>query len=122
MAIKKQFTSFQDLLAESEVPLLVDFYAAWCGPCQMMAPILEQVQHRLSGRLKVVKIDTDRYPQLASRYGIQALPTLVVFKQGQPVDRLEGGDAGRAANLATAKRPVAIAGHWIRFFVVFLVP
>ncbi|AFY67022.1 thioredoxin [Geitlerinema sp. PCC 7407] len=90
MAIKKQFTSFQDLLAESEVPLLVDFYAAWCGPCQMMAPILEQVQHRLSGRLKVVKIDTDRYPQLASRYGIQALPTLVVFKQGQPVDRLEG--------------------------------
>lgn len=90
MAIKKQFTSFEDLLAESEVPLLVDFYAAWCGPCQMMAPILEQVQHRLSGRLKVVKIDTDRYPQLASRYGIQALPTLVVFKQGQPVDRLEG--------------------------------
>ena len=90
MAIKKQFTSFQDLLAESEVPLLVDFYAAWCGPCQMMASILEQVQHRLSGRLKVVKIDTDRYPQLASRYGIQALPTLVVFKQGQPVDRLEG--------------------------------
>ena len=56
----------------------------------MMAPILEQVQHHLSGRLKVVKIDTDRYPQLASRYGIQALPTLVVFKQGQPVDRLEG--------------------------------
>ncbi len=90
MAIKKQFNSFQDLLAESEVPLLVDFYAAWCGPCQMMAPILEQVQRRLSGRLKVVKIDTDRYPQLASRYGIQALPTLVVFKQGQPVDRLEG--------------------------------
>lgn len=90
MATKQQFSSFADLLAQSDRPVLVDFYATWCGPCQMMAPILEQVNTQFHGRLKVVKIDTDRYPQLASQYQIQALPTLVLFKQGQPTQRLEG--------------------------------
>ncbi|NER84991.1 MAG: thioredoxin [Leptolyngbya sp. SIO1D8] len=90
MATKQQFTSFADLLAHSDLPVLVDFYATWCGPCQMMAPILEQVNAQLKGKLKVVKIDTDRYPQVASQHQIHALPTLVLFKQGQPVDRIEG--------------------------------
>jgi thioredoxin len=90
VATKQQFTSFADLLAQSDRPVLVDFYATWCGPCQMMAPILEQVNAQLQGQLKVVKIDTDRYPQLASQYQIQALPTLVLFKQGQPTQRIEG--------------------------------
>lgn len=78
------------MLAQSDRPVLVDFYATWCGPCQMMAPILEQVNAQLKGKLKVVKIDTDRYPQLASQYQIQALPTLVLFKQGQLIERIEG--------------------------------
>jgi len=90
MATKQQFTSFADLLAQSELPVLVDFYATWCGPCQMMAPILEQVNQQLKGRIKVVKIDSDRYPQLASQHQIQALPTLVLFKHGKPVERIEG--------------------------------
>ena len=90
MAVKKQFSSFQDLLKGSELPLLVDFYAPWCGPCQMLAPILEQVNAQLANKLQVVKINTDKYPQLASQYQIQALPTLVLFKNGQPVDRIEG--------------------------------
>ncbi len=90
MAVKKEFNSFQDLLMASEVPVLVDFYAPWCGPCQMMAPILEQVNQQLKNRLRVVKINTDNYPQLASNYRIEALPTLVLFKNAQPVDRLEG--------------------------------
>jgi thioredoxin len=90
MAVKKQFTSFQDLLSGSDMPVLVDFYATWCGPCQMMTPILEQVNAQLKGRLQVVKIDTDKYPQLASQYQIYALPTLVLFKNGQPVERIEG--------------------------------
>ncbi|MBD0343604.1 MAG: thioredoxin [Coleofasciculus sp. Co-bin14] len=90
MAVKKQFTSFQDLLSGSDMPVLVDFYATWCGPCQMMAPILDQVNAQLKGRLQVVKIDTDKYPQLASQYQIYALPTLVLFKNGQPVERIEG--------------------------------
>jgi thioredoxin len=90
MAVKKQFSSFQDLLDNSDIPVLVDFYATWCGPCQMMSPILEQVGANLRDRLQVVKIDTDKYPALASQYHIEALPTLVLFKNGQPAERIEG--------------------------------
>ena len=88
MVIKQQFNSFEELLS-SELPVLVDFYASWCGPCQMMAPIIEQVNAQMK-QLRVVKIDTDKYPQLASQHHIHALPTLVLFKQGKPVDRIEG--------------------------------
>ncbi len=90
MAVKKEFSSFQELLQTTNLPVLVDFYATWCGPCQMMAPILEQTGMYFKNRLQIVKIDTDKYPNLATKYGIQALPTLVVFKNGQPIDRIEG--------------------------------
>lgn len=90
MAVKKQFSSFQELLDNSSVPVLVDFYATWCGPCQMMSPILEQVGANLRDRIQVVKIDTDKYPNLATEYQIEALPTLVLFKNGQPAERIEG--------------------------------
>ena len=89
MATKQQFNSFEELLSGS-VTVLVDFYANWCGPCQMMAPIVEQVNTQMQQRLRVVKIDTDKYPQLASQHQINALPTLVLFKQGKAVDRIEG--------------------------------
>ncbi|MEO0458667.1 MAG: thioredoxin [Cyanobacteria bacterium P01_A01_bin.114] len=90
MATKQQFTSFDDLISTAQQPLLVDFYATWCGPCQIMAKILEQANTQLKGDIKIVKIDTDRYPDLASKYQIYALPTLVLFKAGQSVDRIEG--------------------------------
>ncbi|PSF37113.1 thioredoxin [Aphanothece hegewaldii CCALA 016] len=90
MALKKQFTSFEDLLSNSATPVLVDFYATWCGPCQMMSPILEQVGAYLKNRVQIVKIDTDKYPNLATQYQIHALPTLVLFKNGQPIERIEG--------------------------------
>lgn len=90
MAIKKQFSSFEELLASSKLPVLVDFYATWCGPCQIMAPILEQLQTSLSDRLQIVKIDTDKYPHLASLHQVHALPTLVLFKQGKAIERIEG--------------------------------
>ncbi|MCU0541021.1 MAG: thioredoxin [Oscillatoriaceae cyanobacterium Prado104] len=90
MAVQKQFSSFEELLSTSDVPVLVDFYATWCGPCQMMAPILEQVSGQLKDRLMVVKIDSDKYEQLASQHHIYALPTLVLFKNGAEVDRIEG--------------------------------
>lgn len=89
MATKQQFNNFEELLSGSNLPLLVDFYADWCGPCQMMAPIIEQVNAQMQ-QLRVVKIDTDKYPELASKHHIHALPTLVLFKQGKPVDRIEG--------------------------------
>jgi thioredoxin len=90
MATQKQFTSFEELISSAEKPVLVDFYATWCGPCRMIAPILDQVQTLLKDKLQIVKIDTDRYPELASQYEIHALPTLVLFKNGQPVERIEG--------------------------------
>ncbi|UZQ54942.1 thioredoxin [Trichothermofontia sichuanensis B231] len=90
MAIKKEFSNFQEILDTVEGPLLVDFYAPWCGPCQLMAPILEKVSKQMQQRLKIVKINTDTYPQLASQYQVHALPTFVLFKQGQVVNRIEG--------------------------------
>jgi protein disulfide-isomerase len=90
MAVKKQFSSFQDLVQMSDLPVLVDFYAAWCGPCRMMAEILEQVNTQMRNRLRVIKIDTEKYPQLAAEHQVYALPTLVLFKNGKPVERIEG--------------------------------
>ena len=90
MATKKQFNSFEEMLSGSDVPVLVDFYADWCGPCQMIVPILEQVNAQLQNSVRIVKIDTEKYSVLASLYQINALPTLVLFKQGQPVEKIEG--------------------------------
>ncbi|MDJ0520072.1 MAG: thioredoxin [Okeania sp. SIO2F4] len=90
MTVKKKFNSFDELLAGSDLPVLVDFYATWCGPCKMMTPILEQVNEQMKDKLRIVKIDTDKYPHLASKYNIHALPTLVLFKNGQPADKIEG--------------------------------
>lgn len=89
-AAKQSFGSFAELLSAEPLPLLVDFYALWCGPCQMLAPELEAVGAELRGRLRVAKVDVDKYPAIASQYRIAALPCLVLFKGGQPVDRVEG--------------------------------
>jgi thioredoxin len=90
MTTKKQFNSFEEMLSGSDVPVLVDFYADWCGPCHMMSTILEQVNMQLKDRLRIVKIDTEKYTELATQYQINALPTLMLFKGGQPVDKIEG--------------------------------
>ncbi|GIL66757.1 hypothetical protein Vafri_20257 [Volvox africanus] len=89
-AQKQQFSSFEDMLSRSDLPLLVDFYATWCGPCQIMSPILSSVASKLKGRLQVAKIDTDRYPTIASKHGVQALPTIALFVRGKIVFRFEG--------------------------------
>ncbi len=90
MAVQKQFSNFQELITSTNLPVLVDFYATWCGPCQMMGPILEQVKTQMGSRVKVVKIDTEKYPSLASEYQIKALPTLILFQNGEPVLRING--------------------------------
>jgi thioredoxin len=90
MATKQQFSSFEEMLAGSTTPVLVDFYAPWCGPCQMMAGILNDVKQQMGDRLQIVKINTDNYPTIATQHRIEALPTLVLFKNGQPIDRIEG--------------------------------
>lgn len=90
MAVKQEFKSFDDLIGGTQEPILVDFYADWCGPCQMMSKILADVGAQMKGEVKVVKIDTEKYPQIASQHKIHALPTLVLFKEGESVDRIEG--------------------------------
>ncbi|MFQ3614650.1 MAG: thioredoxin [Cyanobacteriota bacterium] len=90
MAHKQQFKSFADMIEGSPTPILVDFYASWCGPCRLMANVLEQVKPQVGDAVSFVKVDTEKYPNIAARWGIQALPTLILFKDGRPIDRIEG--------------------------------
>ena len=81
--------SFNELI-NGDTPVLVDFYADWCGPCQTMAPVIADVADKLGDKLKVIKIDTDRNQQVASRFEIQGIPTFILFKKGQAVWRSSG--------------------------------
>jgi thioredoxin 1 len=82
--------SFDSEVLESEVPVLVDFWAPWCGPCRMVAPVVEEISKEYDGRVKVVKVDTDKNPSVANKYGIRSIPTLMIFKGGQKVDMVVG--------------------------------
>jgi thioredoxin 2 len=82
--------AFDRVVGGSEVPVLVDFHADWCGPCRMMAPALEQVARERTGRVLVAKVDTDRAPRLSQRFRIASIPTLAVFRGGAEVARETG--------------------------------
>jgi len=82
-----------DAEIRASVPVLVDFWAPWCGPCRMVSPVVEQIGRDFAGRLKVVKLNIDDAPQIATRYGVQGIPLLVVIAQGEEVDRVVGAVA-----------------------------
>ena len=87
---EKKADKFLDFIASQEGPVLADFWAAWCGPCRMMEPVLKELAQEWKGRASVVKINTDEQPALAQRFGITAMPTMVLFDKGREVHRIRG--------------------------------
>ena len=88
--IKATAADFDTTIATASVPVLVDFYADWCGPCRVMAPVLDDLASRRAGEILVLKVDTDHDPQISERFGIQGIPTLVAFRHGAETGRLVG--------------------------------
>ncbi|MGB8647605.1 MAG: thioredoxin [Anaerolineae bacterium] len=83
-------TDFEKVVLKSEIPVLVDFWAVWCGPCRMIAPYVEELAKEYGDRVLVAKMDTDANPQTPMKFGIMGIPTLIVFKNGKEVDRQVG--------------------------------
>ena len=90
-------TDFEKEVLQSDVPVLVDFWATWCGPCRAIGPAVEEIATELAGKAKVLKVNVDEEPDLAGRYGVMSIQALIVFKGGQEVDRKVG--AGPKAEL-----------------------
>jgi thioredoxin 1 len=89
-AIEVTDSTFEQEVLRSTQPVLVDFWAVWCGPCRAVAPVVEEIAGDYEGKLKVMKLDVDDNPRTAQAYGVQSIPTLLVFKDGKPAERIIG--------------------------------
>ncbi len=83
-------TTFEKEVTSSNIPVLVDFWAPWCGPCRMLSPVLDELAGEMKNEVKVVKVNVDEEPELASKFGIMSIPTVIAFKQGKAVSKVVG--------------------------------
>ena len=104
--VKTDKNSFKAVVLESAEPVVVDFWAEWCGPCKMIAPALEEISNELSGKVKVAKLNIDENPELAAQFGVRSIPTLMLFKGGQVADMKVGA------------APKTALSHWINGAIV----
>lgn len=89
-ALKFSDDSFEDDVLSSDKPVLVDFWAEWCGPCRMVGPIVEELAEEYEGKAKIGKVDVDNNPEISAKYGIRSIPSLLIFKDGEVVDQIVG--------------------------------
>ena len=82
--------TFDEHIGAADTPVVIDFWAEWCGPCKMVAPVLDEISAEQVGKLQIAKVNVDENPNVAMRYGVQSIPTMLVFKDGELVDRIVG--------------------------------
>ncbi len=86
---------FEDKVLKSELPVLVDFWAEWCGPCKMIAPFLDQLSDEMKGKVNIAKINVDQNSKYAEQFGVRSIPCLILFKNGELIDTVVGADPGK---------------------------
>lgn len=96
-------SDFQKEVLESGIPVLVDFWAAWCGPCQAMGPVIDVIAAEYAGKVKVLKLNVDENPQTPAKYGIRGIPTLILFNKGEAVDKVIGAQPKAAVDTMLKK-------------------
>ena len=100
--IKVDGANFKSEVLDSKVPVVVDFWAEWCGPCKMIGPSLEEISNEMAGQVKVVKLNIDENPELGAQYGVRSIPTLLIFKGGERAD------------IKVGAAPKTVLSNWIR--------